>query len=183
MMKESRLTYQDYAALPDDGRRYQVLDGELCVRPAPGLPHQEISANLMAALHGHVKANGLGKVYSAPVDVVLSEAPGATSIVQPDIVFVATDRLERRSARGIEGAPTLVVEILSPTTAALDRRRKRELYARHGVPYYWIVDGEARAVEMYELVGQAYELLARATGDAPVTAGPFPGLALTDLWP
>ncbi len=183
MMRQSGLTYQDYAALPDDGRRYQVLDGELCVTPAPGSRHQEVCGNLFAAIHAYVKARGLGKVFPAPFDVILTEAPGGTSIVQPDIVFVATDRLDQVSARGMEGAPTLVAEVLSPTTVTFDRRRKRDLCARHGVAYYWIVDGEARAVEMYELAGHAYELLARATGDAPAAAEPFPGLALTDLWP
>ena len=178
-MSSRELTYQDYAALPEDGRRYQILDGELCVTPAPGSRHQEISANLMVALHTYVKAHGLGKVLPAPLDVILSD----TSIVQPDVVFVAAERLGSVSARGIEGAPTLAVEILSPTTAALDRRRKRDLYARHGVTYYWIVDGDTRTIEMYQLAGETYELLARATGDAPVSVEPFPGLSLTDLWP
>jgi len=178
-MSSDALTYKDYAALPDDGRRYQILDGELCVTPAPGSRHQEISGNLFAAIHAYVRAHGLGKVFPAPIDVILSD----TSIVQPDVVFVAADRLGRVSARGIEGAPTLVAEILSPTTATLDRRRKRDLYARHGVTYYWIVDGETRTIEMYRLTGQSYELLVRVTGDARVSVEPFPGLALTDLWP
>jgi len=178
-MSSRALTYQDYAALPDDGRRYQILDGELFEIPTTGSRHQEISGNLMVAIYAHVKAHGLGKVLPAPLDVILSD----TSIVQPDLVFVAVDRLGRVSARGIEGAPTLAIEILSPTTAALDRRRKRDLYARHGVTYYWIVDGDARTIEMYRLAGETYELLARATGDAPVSVEPFPGLSLTDLWP
>lgn len=178
-MSSRELTYQDYAALPDDGRRYQILDGELCVTAAPGSRHQEISGNLFATLYAYVKTHGLGKVLPAPLDVILSD----TSIVQPDVVFVAADRLVRVSARGIEGAPTLAIEILSPTTATLDRRRKRDLYARHGVTYYWIVDGDARTIEMYRLAGETYELLARVTGDVPVSVEPFPGLSLTDLWP
>jgi Uma2 family endonuclease len=178
-MSSGALTYQDYAALPDDGRRYQILDGELCVTPAPGSLHQEISGNLFIAFHAYVKAHGLGKVFVAPLDVILND----TSIVQPDVVFVATDRLERVSARGIEGAPTLVAEVLSPSTATIDRRRKRDLYARYGVTYYWIVDGDARTIEAYRLARAGYELLARMTADAPVAVEPFPGLLLTDLWP
>ena len=178
-MKSGAVTYEDYAALPDDGRRYQVLDGELCVTPPPGTRHQEIIGHLYVAMHVHVRTHGLGRVFVAPVDVILSN----TSIVQPDVVFVATDRLGLVSARGIEGAPTLAVEILSASTATLDRRRKRDLYARHGVPYYWIVDGEARTIEAYRLAGDAYELLARAAGDAVAASEPFQGLALTDLWP
>jgi Uma2 family endonuclease len=177
-MKAGALTYQDYAALPDDGRRYQILDGELCVTPAPGSRHQEVSGNIFAALHGHVKVRRLGKVFPAPFDVILSDV----SIVQPDVVFVANDRLDRVSARGLEGAPTLAVEILSPSTATLDRQRKLDLYARHGVTYYWIVDGEARTIEAYRLTGGAHEL-APLTGEAPVAVEPFPGLVLTDLWP
>lgn len=102
---------------------------------------------------------------------------------RPDVVFVANDRIERISARGIEGAPTLVVEVLSPTTAGMDRRRKRDLYARQSISYYWIVDGDARALEMYRLAGGAWELLSRATGDPMIAAEPFPGLTLSDLWP
>jgi Uma2 family endonuclease len=113
------------------------------------------------------------------VDVILSD----TTIVQPDLVFVATDRLDRVSARGIEGAPTLVVEILSPSTAEVDRHAKRDLYARYRVPYYWIADGEACAIEMYRLAGSAYALLARASGDEIIAAEPFAGLALTAIWP
>jgi Uma2 family endonuclease len=177
------LTYQDYAALPDDGRRYQVLDGELCVTPSPGTRHQEIVTGLGTLLHAHVRSGGLGKVFVAPLDVILSDAPAEASIVQPDIVFVATDRLGRLSARGVEGAPTLVVEVLSPSGTHLDRRRKRDLYARHGVPYYWIVDGEARAIEMYGLVDSAHDLLARTAGDAMVAVEPFPDLVLAGVWP
>lgn len=178
-MSSGALTYQDYAALPDDGRRYQILEGELCVTPAPGSRHQEICGNLFAAIHAYVKARGLGKVFHAPMDVILSE----TSIVQPDLAFVAADRLGRISARGIEGAPTLVAEVLSPTTATLDRRRKRDLYARHGVTFYWIVDGEARILELYQLSGEGFALVARTAGQASMTVGPFPGLTLSDLWP
>lgn len=178
-MNRIALTYQDYAALPDDGRRYQILDGELCVTPAPGTPHQIISMRLSAQLHAYVTANRLGMILAAPVNVILAD----TSIVQPDIVFVATDRQALVSTRGIEGAPTLAVEILSPTTSDVDRRRKRGLYARHGVPCYWIVDGEARTIEMYRLAGDAYELLSQAPGDAIVAAEPFAGLTLTDIWP
>lgn len=182
-MSRVAVTYRDYAALPDDGRRYQVLDGELCVTPAPGTRHQIISANIFAALYAHVKARGLGLVLSAPTDVILSEGSGDTSIVQPDILFIAADRLARISPRGIEGAPTLAVEILSPMTTELDRHGKRGLYARHGVPYYWIADGEARAIEMYRSADGAYELLARSAGDPMIAAEPFPGLALTGIWP
>ena len=122
--------------------------------PAPGTPHQIIS-------------------------MILAD----TSIVQPDILFVDTDRQAVVSARGIEGAPTLGGEILSPTTADVDRRRKRDLYARYGVPCYWIVDADARVIEMYRLTAGGHELLARPAGAIMIAAEPFPRLALTDIWP
>src|SRR4051794_780401 len=178
-MSKVALTYRDYAALPDDGRRYQILDGELFVTPAPGTRHQIISMRLSAQLHAHVTAHRLGLILAAPADVILAD----TSIVQPDILFVGTDRQAVVSTRGIEGAPTLGVEILSPSTADVDRRRKRDLYARYGVPYYWIVDADAQAIEMYRLTAATYVLLARQTGATMVAAEPFAGLTLTDIWP
>jgi Uma2 family endonuclease len=168
------LTYEDYCALPDDGRRYELHDGELSVTPAPNVAHQRISRDLFALLHAHVQRTGLGEVLYAPLDTILSR----TTVLQPDILFIATEHAGRVSARGIEGAPTLAVEILSPSTAAIDRETKLRLYARHGVPYYWIVDPDACSIEAYELVGGAYRLAARASGDAPVSLPPFPDLAL-----
>ena len=178
-MSRVALTYRDYAALPDDGRRYQILDGALFVTASPNTRHQIILMRLSAQLHAHVTANRLGLVLPAPADVILAD----TSIVQPDILFVANDRQAIVSTRGIEGPPTLGVEILSPTTAEMDRRRKRELYARYGVPFYWIVDGDTDAIEMYRLSGGVYELLARPAGSRMIAAEPFPGLPLTDIWP
>src|SRR5712691_8587322 len=153
-MSRVALTYRDYTALPDDGRRYQILEGELFVTPAPGTRHQIILTRLVTQLNAHVIAHRLGLVLAAPVDVILAN----TSVVQPDIVFTATDRQQLVSARGIEGAPTLAVEILSPTTAAVDRGAKRLLYARYGVTYYWIADDGPHAIEMWRLSGNAYEL-------------------------
>jgi len=175
-----RLTYEDYVALPDDGPRYEIHDGELSVTPAPGTRHQDTSIRLASLLLGHVTARGLGKVYAAPIDVVLDPH----TVVQPDIVVVDTGRRAIITARAIEGAPTLVVEILSASTVEIDRVRKRQLYARHGVPYYWIVDPEARAVEAYELQARGYILALQATGAAPVSPPPFEGLALVPdaLW-
>jgi Uma2 family endonuclease len=169
-----RLTYRDYVALPDDGRRYEIHDGELSVTPAPGLSHQEISKRLFVVLLRLVAARGLGEIWYAPVDVILAD----DTIVQPDLVYVAADRLAAAQERGIEGPPTLVIEIVSPTSGQIDRVRKRQLYARHGVPHYWIVDPEARAVEAYVLEAGGYRLALRATGAGPVSPPPFDDLAL-----
>src|SRR5438477_9120856 len=169
------LRYEDYAALPDDGKRYEIHEGELSVTPAPGTPHQAVSIRLASALHIHVSTHASGEVFAAPVDVILSD----TTIVQPDIVFIAADRSSVVSTRGIEGAPTLVVEILSPWTTATDRRTKMRLYAFHRVPWYWIVDPVTRAIDVYRLTGSAYELAQRFEGDASAALEPLPGLTLS----
>ena len=174
------LTYRDYAALPDDGRRYELHDGALSVTPAPGTRHQRISRELSAALHQHVKAHGLGEVLIAPLDVILSEV----TVLQPDLVYVDPTRAHLVSERGVEGPPTLVVEIISPYTGTIDRVTKSFLYARHEVPYFWLVDPKARAVEAFRLEGGRYVLVTRAAGDAEVVLPPFTGLTLrlADLW-
>ena len=175
------LTYRDYAALPDDGRRYEIHDGELSMMPAPSPQHQIVSANLFRILDAHVRSNQLGMVLFAPLDVILTD----TAIVQPDLVYLDASRLGATSQRGIEGPPTLAIEILSPSTARVDRATKFRLYARHGVPFFWLVDPDARTVEAYRLTDEQYALALRAGGDTPVDLPPFVGLALmpASLWP
>jgi Uma2 family endonuclease len=111
------LTYQDYAALPADGRRYELHEGELSVTAAPVTAHQRVLFRLAVALDQHVRARGLGEVLISPIDCILSDI----TVVEPEIVYVAADRAAIVSARGIEGAPTLAIEVLSPSTAAIDR--------------------------------------------------------------
>ena len=136
----SKLTYEDYADAPDD-ERYELIDGELIMVPSPGEVHQSISFNLSIAL-GPVAQSGLGRFYAAPFDVVLSPH----DVVQPDLLFVAAERADIITAANVQGAPDLVVEILSPSTAQRDWNQKRELYARHGVREIWIVDPEPMTV-------------------------------------
>ncbi len=175
------LTYKEYEALPADGRRYEIHDGELSVTAAPSPQHQMVTRDLFTVLHAHVRARGIGEVLFSPIDVILSD----TAIVQPDIVYLETARLERISRRGIEGAPTLGVEVLSPSTTLIDRSTKWQLYARHGVPCYWLVDHEGRAIEALVLGPDGYALAARVSGPNPVSLPPFPDLALipATLWP
>jgi Uma2 family endonuclease len=174
------LTYEDYCGLPDDGRRYEILEGELTVTPSPSRSHQEFAANLLVVLKPFVTARGLGQVFIAPFDVILER----TSVVVPDLLFVGRERLEIVTERGVEGAPDLIVEILSPGTARRDRREKAQLYARHGVRHYWLADPDARALETLELDGGRYRETARLTGDARFTSMLFPGLeiSLSSLW-
>jgi Uma2 family endonuclease len=178
------LNYEDYSALPADGRRYELHEGELSVTPAPTPWHQIVLANLFKALSGHVEARGPGLVLFSPIDVILNP-PDATTIVQPDLVYLDQIRLTAVSDRGIEGPPTLVVEVLSPSTVLIDRRTKFALYGRYGVPYCWLVDPETRSIEVFSLGSGRYNLVLRAAGAAAVSAPPFPELALVPeaLWP
>lgn len=175
------LTYRDYEALPNDGKRYEIHDGELYVTAAPTSDHQIVSVRLVTFLHLHVEARQLGIVLAAPLDVILAD----TTILQPDIVYLDRERRPALHKRGVEGPPTLVVEILSPSTALTDRGTKRQLCARYGVPYFWIVDLEARAVEAYALRGADYVLVAAVSGPQPVDLPPFSDLGLVpdSLWP
>ncbi len=144
---QGRWTYADYAALPDDGNRYEIIAGVLYMTPAPGTGHQSVSARLVTFLVTHVEFAGLGRVFAAPVDVEL--APD--TVVQPDIVVILSASLHRITPSRIIGAPDLVVEILSPGTAGYDRREKQDAYARAGVGEYWIVDSGAQTVELLTL--------------------------------
>ncbi|MBI4590132.1 MAG: Uma2 family endonuclease [Candidatus Rokubacteria bacterium] len=174
------LTYEDYCALPDDGRRYEILEGELAVAPSPSRAHQRFSRNLLLILHAHIHERNLGEVFSAPFDVILEK----TSVVVPDLVFVSRDRLEVVTDRGVEGAPDLIVEILSPATGRRDRVEKAQLYARHGVRHYWLGDPEGRTIETFELGEGQYHRTAHLTGDTTFAPSLFPGLAISlpSLW-
>jgi Uma2 family endonuclease len=174
------LTYDDYAALPDDGKRYELHEGELSVTPAPGMRHQDVLVALTVILARHVWDTGVGKLMVAPFDCILSDI----TVVQPDLLYLDEERRRLLRERGLEGAPTLAVEILSPSTTQIDRRRKMALYAAHDVTWYWIVDPPARTIEVYRLAGPAYQLDATLTGDEARALPPFPELVLTpsDVW-
>jgi Uma2 family endonuclease len=153
-MSTTRITWKDAQLMPEDGKRYEAIDGELYVTPAPVLRHQWISANLQAALRRLLMEPGHGWVFPAPVGV---EFPETEEGVQPDIIFVSKGRSERLIKEGIRGAPDLVVEILSPGTAERDRTVKLKLYRRQGVIQYWIVDPERNIVDVWDLAGATTE--------------------------
>jgi Uma2 family endonuclease len=168
------LTYGDLQDLPEDRNRYELFEGMLEVSPSPSASHQTAALNLAMLLVPHVRQGDLGRVYIGPLDVVLSP----TTVLVPDLLFVAKARLEIVQERFVAGPPDLVVEILSPTTAHRDRQAKRQLYARYGVPHYWLLDTKKEALEAYDLDGERYRLAVRAQGQAIVTAQPFPELAI-----
>jgi Uma2 family endonuclease len=175
-----KLTYADYAALPDDGLKYELHEGELSVTPAPGTRHQLVIGNLHVLLREHVRVRGLGQVLLSPTDCIMSDI----TVVQPAIVYVAPAHGERISERAIEGSPTLAIEVISPSSERIDRRRKLDLYARHGVLYYWIVDPTLCSIDAYVLAEGVFQLAAQLAGDAPRALPPFDELVLdpAEVW-
>jgi Uma2 family endonuclease len=146
-MVTERITWQDTLLMPEDGKRYEAIDGELYVTPTPSRRHQRASLNLARALCSILEDPGHGWIYLAPTGV---ELPDTDEGVQPDIVFVSKARAGILVKEGIRGAPDLVVEILSPSTADRDRTIKKKLYQRHGVAQYWVVDPDAQSVEVWD---------------------------------
>lgn len=149
-------TYDDYAHLPDNGMRYEVIEGDLYMNPAPRPKHQRVIALLYGHLWEYLKDRPGGEVFFAPIDVNL---PDLTSPVQPDLLFIAADHLDIVKAEFIEGVPDLIVEVLSPGNPTHDRITKFQVYARAGVREYWLIDPDARQVEINVLRGQAYAAL------------------------
>jgi Uma2 family endonuclease len=162
----------------DDHNRYEIIDGDLQVTPAPAPEHQWASSGFHRILSTHVWDNRLGIVMFAPFDVIFTK----NDVVQPDIFYITAEQIGRR---GIEEAPTLVVEVLSPSTTARDRGIKRELYERQGVPHYWLAHPTRRTLEVHELRGGQYELMATLTGNAEFRPALFPDLVipLREIWP
>ena len=145
-MVTTRLTYQDYIALEGD-ERYELMDGELILVAAPSEDHQTVIMELGYRMHAFVREHDLGRVIQAPYDVLFTD----TEVVQPDLLFVSKDRYHIRTPANIQGAPDLVVEVLSPSSSRRDWREKRDLYGLHGVREYWIIDPTNRLVWIMQL--------------------------------
>ncbi|MCL4181652.1 MAG: Uma2 family endonuclease [Verrucomicrobia bacterium] len=148
-----RWTYEEYYRLDDD-QRHEIIDGNLLMTPAPDTWHQDWSREISMLLVTHVKRHQLGKVFIAPVDVVLDPE----NTVQPDLVFIASANLGIVQRRAIFGTPDLLVELISPTSVRRDRYEKRELYARFGVKEYWIGDPANKSLEILTLREGRYDL-------------------------
>jgi Uma2 family endonuclease len=173
-----KLTYDDYVLFPDDGRRRQLIDGKVYVSPSPNARHQDTAGFVYVSFWNHLRAHGGGRVFQAPFDVLLSRS----DVVQPDVVFVGEDRTGVITDANIQGTPSLAIEVVSDPT--LDKRVKRDLYARFEVPEYWVVDPDLDRVEVYRHGKTGYgkpEIL--EPGDT-LTTPLLPGLAidLTDLF-
>jgi Uma2 family endonuclease len=164
-MATARITWREAQLMPENGKRYEAIDGELYVTPAPSRRHQRISGNLFRALSQILEGAGHGWVYHAPIGV---EFPETEEGVQPDIIFVSKARSERLVREGIRGAPDLVIEILSPSTGERDRSIKKKLYGRQGVLQYWLVDPDTESIEVWDLESRG-KPPARYVDHLPVT--------------
>lgn len=170
---EPLLTVADLDIMPDDGNRYEVIEGELFASRSPSLTHQSVSGNFFHSIKIYLSGNPIGEIWATP-GAIFSEFSG----VIPDLVFVShTRRGEIASGDRINGAPDLVIEILSPgvENERRDRLAKRQLYGKHGVKEYWIVDFEKRTVEVYVLQGPTLELKSLLSEHDEVTSTVLPG--------
>ncbi|MBI4575782.1 MAG: Uma2 family endonuclease [Planctomycetes bacterium] len=169
------LTYEDYREFPDDGYRHQLIGGRHHVTPAPVPHHQTVVLHIGAILMTHVRRYDLGRVYVSPIDVVLTRA----DVVQPDVVFVAKERLGIVGPSFIEGAPDLVVEVLSRSTRQIDLGLKRSVYEREGVRAYWVADPVDRSLTGFALDAEGrYGPGRTVRGDRPFSGRPFPRLRI-----
>lgn len=180
--KEHRgfLTYRDLWHTPEDGNRYEIINGEVYVTPPPLIVHQVVIRNLARILDRHVSENDLGEIFFAPVGVVLEKPSG----VEPDVIFVAKARRAIIQEKAVFGAPDLVVEVQSSSTAARDRGMKKDLYARTGVQHYWLLDPRKQTLQALRLAKGTYAVEAERTGTSLFRPSLFPGLAtrLAEVW-
>ncbi len=167
------LTAEDYRATPE-GSRYQLVEGELIMAPAPNRFHQEIITSLVILLANHARARCLGKVYAAPFDVYLGEH----DVVQPDVVFVSNERQHILTDDGAHGAPDLVIEVLSPSSAQLDKKRKRGVYARAGVKELWLIDPILLQIHLYDFAREVAKAVHILDEDESFETPLLPGLTI-----
>ena len=155
-----KLTYDDLRLFPNDGKRHELIDGDHIMTPAPKTNHQNVSGNLFALLHAFVRQHNLGRVFAAPFDVVFSDF----DVTEPDLIFISREREKILTEDNARGAPDLIVEILSPSTAEIDRKVKFSLYEKYGVREYWIITPDAEIVQIFALHSGGYELLGNFSG-------------------
>ena len=169
-----QLTYEDLRQIPPDRNRYELIEGELFVAPAPNTQHQRKTGRLFRRLADHVERHDLGEVFIAPYDVVLDPS----TVLEPDILFVSQARKSIIKEGCIEGAPDLVVEVVSESSRALDRRIKRDRYAKFGVPEYWLLEPYEPRIEVLRLKGKKYQVLADFGPGDTMESPTFPGFQL-----
>jgi Uma2 family endonuclease len=180
MSISTKFTYEDLKLIPPDRNRYEIVDGELFVSPAPRPLHQRITGNIFAVLRQHVRQHRLGEVFVAPVDVVLATG----TVLEPDVLFVSRSRLHSIGQDNLSGPPDLVAEVISESTKRLDREVKLKQYALYGVSEYWLVDPEGKSVEVFRLKDEGYHQVERLGFGDTLTSPLLSGLqlAVASLW-
>lgn len=168
------ITRHEYALIPFGAPNYQLIEGDLVMAPSPSTPHQDIAGRLYRLIGNHLDAHPIGRVFIAPLDVHLTDI----NIYQPDVLFVREENVAIIEDHGIEGAPDLVVEILSKTTAKYDLGIKRSIYARTGVEELWIIDPAKRTLALYRLADNADSPLATYRAKQRFTSALLPGLTI-----
>lgn len=171
----TRITFEQFRELPSDGHRYELIHGEVHVTPALATRHQAVLQNLSLGLGPHVYKNHLGELWLAPLDVRLGE----DTVLQPDLIFISNANAGIIREDWIAGAPDLVVEVLSPSTAAHDRATKLWMHAEAGVPEIWFIDPSAKTVEVLKLQGKKYSVESALTGEQVLVSALFPAWQLT----
>ncbi len=169
-----KLTYEDYVLFPEDGQRHEIIDGEHYVSPAPTPKHQRVSMRLSIRVGGFVEQRRLGEVFASPIDVLLSRH----DVLQPDLLFISHERATILKDKNIQGAPDLVVEILSESTRKLDERLKLARYELLGVREYWIVDPLADRIHVFRPEGESFRKAAELSGGDVLTTPLLPGLEI-----
>ena len=169
-----KLTYEDYVLFPEDGQRHEIIDGEHYVSPAPTPKHQRVSMRLSVRIGGFVEQRRLGEAFASPIDVLLSRH----DILQPDLLFISNERAAILQEKNIQGAPDLVVEILSAGTRKLDERIKLARYELLGVSEYWIVDPLADRVHVFQAEEETFRKVAELAGGDVLTTPLLPGLEI-----
>jgi Uma2 family endonuclease len=171
-----KLTYNDYALIPEDGQRHEIIDGEHYMTPSPMTLHQRTVLRLTLRLGGFVELHGLGEVFVAPYDVVFSKH----DIVQPDLLFISRKRAAIVTPKNVQGAPDLVIEILSESTRRLDEKVKLDLYERSDVLEYWMFNPFRKTVRAFCRIGPSLRLVAELSAEASdaLTTPLLPGFGL-----
>ncbi|HKY19632.1 MAG TPA: Uma2 family endonuclease [Vicinamibacterales bacterium] len=172
-----KLTYEDYVLFPEDGKRHELIDGEHYVTPTPIRKHQAIVTNLSGLIWSYLQQHPIGRVYGAPLDVILSNH----DVVEPDLLYISNDRAQRlEPSPWVKGAPDLTVEVGSPSTRRRDETIKKRIYERFGVQEYWIVDPDIDSIKVFRRINDRYERVAELflENDDVLTTPLLPGLEL-----
>jgi Uma2 family endonuclease len=170
----TKLTYDDFVQFPDDGRQHEIIEGEHYVTPSPSARHQRILLRLSYLLQSYLEAHPLGEIFIARFDVLLSEF----NVFEPDLIYLSRDRAGQLTEKNLQGAPDLVVEILSPSTRLRDQRLKRQVYERTGVQEYWLIDPDADTIDVLVRGGAEFAGPRRFMKGDVLTTELLPGLQL-----